>query len=64
MGCRCQERRVAITRAAGAVLRGDVNTAARNVAFVGRSAAEDIRNAALRRDMAMRLARLRMPRRA
>lgn len=59
MGCRCADRKEAIVIAAGAVLRGDVETVKREAAFVGRSAFEDLRAAAQRG----RLARLALARR-
>ena len=63
MGCRCNERRAAIVHAAGAVLRGDVQEVAREVAFVARTSLEDLRTDGLRRAMASKLSLLRMPRR-
>jgi hypothetical protein len=46
MGCRCAERRVALRRAAGAVVRGDRKVAASSLAFVGRSMVQDARTIA------------------
>ncbi len=64
MGCRCAERSQAIVVAAGAALRGDVETVKREVAFVGRSALEDARAIAQRAQLArLALAHRMAPRR-
>lgn len=45
MGCRCNERREAITRSIEASAKGDVETVAKEAAFVVRSTVEDAANA-------------------
>jgi hypothetical protein len=42
MGCGCQERRVAIGKAAVAVVRGDAKAVADQARFVVRSSVEDV----------------------
>lgn len=59
MGCRCAERRQAISRAVNAAARGDRGALAREIAFVGHSAIEDARSGALRRAAVQRWAQLR-----
>ena len=44
MGCRCNERRTAIIKAAGDVRQGDVKAATEKVRFVTRTAIEDARS--------------------
>jgi len=44
MGCRCNERRVAITRTVQAIRAGDTKTATDQTAFVVKTAAEDVVN--------------------
>ena len=46
MGCRCAERRAALSDAARAMSRGEVATAARQAQAVGRSLAADARRLA------------------
>ncbi|NEW96629.1 hypothetical protein DY467_07555 [Rhodopseudomonas sp. BR0G17] len=61
MGCRCNERRQAIGRAAGAIVRGDLRSASAAGQFVARTLAQDARSGALRQAAAAQLARLRPP---
>lgn len=60
MGCRCNERRTAIGHAAAALARGHVRAAAGNLGFVGRTLAQDLRSQATRREMALKVARMRL----
>jgi hypothetical protein len=59
MGCRCNERKQAISRAASAVTRGDLKTVAQSAGFVTRTLAQDVRSGALRQAATQNLARLR-----
>lgn len=45
MGCRCNERRVALNRTTEAIAEGDVQTAAEQTVFVVKSAAQDAASA-------------------
>jgi hypothetical protein len=45
MGCRCKERRQALTRAAEASAKGDVETVAKEATFVVKSTVQDASNA-------------------
>ena len=47
--CRCSDRRAAIIRSAGAVVRGDLRQVRAEAAFVARSAVEDVGQAARQR---------------
>ncbi|ACL57435.1 hypothetical protein Mnod_2465 [Methylobacterium nodulans ORS 2060] len=42
MGCRCAERRAAVTAAAHAVLQGDMQAARREAGVITRTAVEDM----------------------
>ena len=57
MGCRCQERREAIGRGVIALVRGDIAAVRSAAAFVGRSAAEDLRTMELRRKLSQQVAK-------
>ncbi len=59
MGCRCNERRVAIRNTVNSLARGNVAAAASNAGFVATSFVADARSGALKRAAADRLAQLR-----
>jgi hypothetical protein len=59
MGCRCNERKQAITRGMSAAVRGDVRQAAGAVGFVARTLTDDARSGALRTAATAQLAQLR-----
>lgn len=56
--CRCAERRQAIVRSAGAMVRGDMSSARKEAGYVTRTLAEDA--AATARRLAQATARLRI----
>ncbi|WIG52497.1 MAG: hypothetical protein OJF48_003416 [Afipia sp.] len=58
MGCRCNERKQAISRGAAAAVRGDVKAAASSAAYVARTLAQDARSGALRAAAANQLSRM------
>ena len=59
MGCRCNERKIAIVRGVSAAVRGDVKGVAQSAAFVSRTFVQDARSGALRTAAAAKLATLR-----
>jgi hypothetical protein len=59
MGCRCNERKAAMSRGVSALARGDAKAAATSAAYVGRTLAQDARSGALRTAAASQLSRLR-----
>jgi hypothetical protein len=59
MGCRCKERKQAISSGVSAVVRGDVKGAAKSAAYVSRTLVQDARSGALRTAAAAKLASLR-----
>ena len=59
MACRCGERTDALRRATAAVVRGDAKTAARELAFTGRTLLQDARSGDLRREADVRLRQMR-----
>jgi hypothetical protein len=63
MGCRCSERSAAIREGARAIARGDLKAASQQAAFVTKTFTQDARSGDLSREMARRLARMRMLRR-
>lgn len=63
MACRCAERGQQLRRAVSSLTRGDVKTAARDVAAAGKSLAQDVRSGDLRKAGMQRLAQMRGARR-
>lgn len=59
MGCRCNERKKAISRGMAAAVRGDAKSVARAAGFVTRTLSEDARSGALRTAASNKLAQLR-----
>jgi hypothetical protein len=57
MGCRCNERREALTIARDAIAKGDTKTAAEQTVFVVRSTVEDTASA-FRQSVALAKSRL------
>jgi hypothetical protein len=64
MGCRCNERQQAIGRASVAFVQGRIVDATREIGFVGRTLAADVRSGDLRRAATQQLARMRLVKRA
>jgi len=59
MACRCAERTIALRQAVAATRAGDLRQAAHQVAFAGRTFAQDARNGSLKAAAAQRLAVMR-----
>jgi hypothetical protein len=59
MGCRCNERGKALSSAASAVARGNMQSAGKSLAYVGRTLTQDVRSGAIKTAAANRLAQMR-----
>ncbi len=59
MGCRCNERADALRRVVSETARGDIRSAGRDLAFVGKTLRDDLRSGAIARLATQRLALLR-----
>ena len=58
MGCRCTERKISIARANTAVANGQFRVARRELKTAVSTFAQDVRSREARREMLMRLARV------
>lgn len=63
MGCRCNERGQALTRAVSSAIRGQVKAVTRELGFVGKTAVDDLRSGAMRQAATAKLAAMRLIRR-